>query len=87
MFCFIFHRWWVSCHANNAAQISVTDNVLQECAREVQKIRSTLRFIVGALNEYEEQKLEYSELLFLDKYILHILHNFHNQVSNYKNIC
>ncbi|XP_044766597.1 isoleucine--tRNA ligase, mitochondrial isoform X2 [Coccinella septempunctata] len=76
-------RWWVSCHANNAAQINVSDNVLQVCSKEVQKIRSVLRFILGALNEYEEADQEYSDLLFLDKYILHLLHDFYHEFKSH----
>ncbi|XP_045462835.1 isoleucine--tRNA ligase, mitochondrial isoform X2 [Harmonia axyridis] len=72
-------RWWVSCHANYAAQINVSDSVLQTCAKEVQKIRSVLRFILGVLNGYEDGKQEYLDLSFLDKYMLHVLNDFHHQ--------
>lgn len=55
-------------------------NVLQASADEVQKIRSVLRFAVGALFDYKEKPIQYSSLLIIDKYLLHLLANFHKQV-------
>lgn len=59
----------------------ITTNVLQASAEEVQKIRSVLRFALGALNDYQEEPIPYSSLLTIDKYLLHLLWNYDNQVS------
>ncbi|KAF2884619.1 hypothetical protein ILUMI_21555 [Ignelater luminosus] len=81
-------RWWVVCHANSDAMAHVSTNVLQASADEVQKIRSVLRFAVGALFDYKEKSMEYSSLLMIDKYLLHLLRNFHTQmfesINNYE---
>ncbi|KAL3275572.1 hypothetical protein HHI36_020328 [Cryptolaemus montrouzieri] len=73
-------RWWVSCHANQESLVYVSENVLQSCLIEVQKIRGVLRFILGALKDYECKEQNYEDLLFVDKYLLHLLYVFYHEV-------
>lgn len=77
----VFFRWWVVCHANSVPKSNVSANVLQACSEEVQKIRAVLRFALGALFDYVYTPMNYDSLLVIDKYMLHLLHNFHNEVS------
>ncbi|CAH1989563.1 unnamed protein product [Acanthoscelides obtectus] len=74
-------RWWVTCHANQDALASVSHTTLQSCTEELQKIRSVLRFALGSLSDYEATKIDYKELLLIDKYMLHLLYKFHIQTS------
>ncbi|KAK5642697.1 hypothetical protein RI129_008864 [Pyrocoelia pectoralis] len=73
-------RWWIVCHANSDSITHVSTNVLQASADEVQKVRSVLRFALGALFDYEENTIHNTPLLIIDKYMLHLLYNFHNHV-------
>lgn len=76
-----YFRWWVVCHANSVPQSNVSANVLKASSEEVQKIRNTLRFALGGLFDYVPLPFDYNSLLLVDKYILHLLYNFHNDVS------
>ncbi|XP_072393391.1 isoleucine--tRNA ligase, mitochondrial [Diabrotica undecimpunctata] len=76
-------RWWVACHANQQALANVSPNVLESSAEEVQKIRSVLRFALGCLSDYENKDLNKSRLLLIDRYMLHLLYQFHNKISQH----
>lgn len=76
-------RWWVACHANQDCMAYISKNVLQASAEEVQKVRSTLRFAVGALTDYSEDILDNSKLHLIDRYMLHTLCNFKRQADDY----
>lgn len=73
-------RWWVVCHANQDAVAHVSQTALQASADEVQKIRSVLRFALGALHDYSERHIDYKALMPIDQYLLHLLWNFHFEV-------
>jgi isoleucyl-tRNA synthetase len=74
-------RWWVACHANQDSLAHISKNVLQASADELQKIRSVLRFALGALHDYQLREMEYKNLTLLDKYILYLLYAFHQQTQ------
>nr|XP_023028267.1 isoleucine--tRNA ligase, mitochondrial-like [Leptinotarsa decemlineata] len=76
-------RWWVTCHANQVSLAHVSTNVLDSSAEEVQKIRSILRFALGSLSDYENSEEYKNNLLLIDKYMLHLLLHFHNQVGEF----
>lgn len=76
----MFLRWWVACHASQNSTAFISSNVLQASADEVQKIRNTLRFAVGALTDYAPSE-NLPSLKIIDKYLLHLLYEFDTQVS------
>ncbi|KAK9885904.1 hypothetical protein WA026_013778 [Henosepilachna vigintioctopunctata] len=73
-------RWWVSCHANQNSLVYVSENVLQSCSDEVQKIRNVLRFALASISDYEYVKYENNCLSFIDAYMLHILYQFKEEI-------
>lgn len=77
-------RWWVTCHANQDALIPVSQTILQASFDEVQKIRNVLRFALGAINDFQFNEVSYENLTLLDRCILHLLSDFHVQVSPFK---
>lgn len=79
-FIYLFFRWWVTCHANQTALAHVTRNVLQSSVEEVQKIRSILRFALGGLSEYRKSERDWENTLIIDRYVLHLLYDFHLKV-------
>ncbi|XP_018570506.1 isoleucine--tRNA ligase, mitochondrial [Anoplophora glabripennis] len=78
-------RWWVACHANQASLAHVSPTALQSSAEEVQKIRSVLRFALGTLADYQQSENDGNNLLLIDKYMLHLLYQFHKQVTEAAN--
>lgn len=77
----VFYRWWVACHANQATMASVSTNILNQSKDEVQKIRSILRFTIGALSDYQYDEEDCQHTRLVDRYILHLLLQFHGKVS------
>lgn len=68
------------CHANQDSTVNVSSNVLEASSDEVQKIRSVLRFSLGSLSDYTEKPDDCNNLLLIDKYMLHLLALFSEQV-------
>lgn len=77
-------RWWVAAHTSNHENVPVAKHVLAECQENVAKIRSTLRFCLGALSDFDHTHhvLGYREMLPLDRFVLHLLHGFHARVTS-----
>jgi isoleucyl-tRNA synthetase len=72
----------VACHATQHANIPVSPNVLEASAEAVHKIRIVLRFLLGAIHDLRpdiDQNADKS-LYFLDRYILHLLFEFSQNV-------
>ncbi|CAH1132963.1 unnamed protein product [Ceutorhynchus assimilis] len=78
-------RWWVACHANQVSLASVSDNILSQSKDEIQKIRSALRFAIGALTDYEYQESDFQKTQFSDRYILHELYEFYHKAKSHIN--
>lgn len=77
----MYCRWWVTCHANQDALIPVSQTILQTSFDEVQKIRTVLRFALGAINNYQFREISYENLTLLDRCLLHLLSDFQLQVK------
>lgn len=73
-------RWWTAHHGCQHSMVPVKDELLQGSADSVQKIRNTLRFLLGALYPYDEEIEVQPEYLHLDLYMLHQLHEFYQKV-------
>ena len=82
-------RWWVAMHASSSTSVNVGKNILLASKTEVDKIRNTLRFLLGQLSEVgpDYQLIEYNKMVLLDQVILHKLHNYQAVViNNYNNM-
>lgn len=67
-------------HGCQHSQIPVTTALLRESHETVQKLRLILRFLLGALHSYSEGITVEPEYLYLDKYMLHVLHQYNKEV-------
>jgi len=78
-------RWWVGLHASSSTSVLVGDSILAASQMEVNKIRNTLRFLLGMLSTFEpaEDSVEYSQLRLLDKILLHKLKHFQDKVDEH----
>ncbi|KAL0121316.1 hypothetical protein PUN28_006682 [Cardiocondyla obscurior] len=75
-------RWWVASHGCQHSQIPVTTALLRESHETVQKLRLVLRFLLGVLHSYSEGVTVEPEYLYLDKYMLHALHQYSKEIQN-----
>ncbi|XP_012524598.2 isoleucine--tRNA ligase, mitochondrial [Monomorium pharaonis] len=76
-------RWWVASHGCQHSQVPVTTTLLNESHETVQKLRLVLRFLLGVLHSYSEGVTVEPEYLYLDKYMLHALHQYNKNIQNF----
>jgi isoleucyl-tRNA synthetase len=64
-------RWWVS-SVDYTGDVSVGANIVKQVAESCRKLRNTMRFLLGNLNDYNpaEHAVPYAQLPSLDKYML-----------------
>ncbi|KAG5325590.1 SYIM protein, partial [Pseudoatta argentina] len=75
-------RWWIASHGCQHSQVPVTTALLRESHESVQKLRLVLRFLLGVLHSYSEGMTVELEYLYLDKYMLHCLHQYNKKIQN-----
>lgn len=73
-------RWWVASHGCQHSQVPVTTTLLRESHETVQKLRLILRFLLGVLHSYSEGITVEPDYLYLDRYMLHALHQYNKEV-------
>ena len=68
-------RLWVA-SSNFTFSVSISDDILQQTNDVLQKIRNTVRFLLGNLSDFDPYRhlMPHSSLSQLDRYLLHILH-------------
>jgi len=78
-------RWWVASHGTQHMAITVSDQLLQQSAENLSKVRSTLRYLNGVINQQKEPEEELSitkqDDSYLNKFLLHHLLGFEEEVS------
>lgn len=79
-------RWWIAAHATQHSSITVSDKLLEDGALNLMKIRSTLKYLLGVIENGNDGEINDASLTHLDKFILHQLTQFtENVASNYEN--
>ncbi|XP_014669512.1 PREDICTED: isoleucine--tRNA ligase, mitochondrial-like isoform X2 [Priapulus caudatus] len=76
-------RWWVASHATNATSITIGSTLLTTLAEQVHKIRIVLRFLLGALNNYDHRTdgILVQNMPMLDQYMLHLLTKYSQSMN------
>ncbi|KAK1171217.1 isoleucine--tRNA ligase, mitochondrial [Acipenser oxyrinchus oxyrinchus] len=76
-------RWWVA-ESNVFSEVMIGPSVLNAAHESINKLRNTLRFMVGNLRGFEPQKHSVSsqEMFVIDQYMLHLLQEFSIKVTD-----
>ncbi|XP_013776931.1 isoleucine--tRNA ligase, mitochondrial-like [Limulus polyphemus] len=76
-------RWWVASHACHYDNVHAASHVIKESAENVQKVRNTLRFLLGSLHGfiYSLHKCELKDMELLDLHMLHLIHQLNQTVT------
>ncbi|MCM3498305.1 isoleucine--tRNA ligase [Staphylococcus capitis] len=80
-------RLWVS-STDYLADVRISDEILKQTSDVYRKIRNTLRFMLGNINDYnpETDRIPENELLDVDRYLLNRLREFTaSTINNYEN--
>lgn len=84
-------RWWIASHATQHASIPVSYKLFDSSAENVQKIRSVFKYLLGVIGQKPDMQsqnniddtldIQTRNLKYLDKYMLHQLQEFHENVN------
>lgn len=75
-------RWWVAHHATQHTSIPVGQTTLQGSAESVQKIRATLKYLVGCLGTSDlRSEIDLTQLRIIDRYFLNSLFEFQSEIQ------
>lgn len=75
-------RWWVLAHGTQHSMIPVSNKLLEDGANNLIKIRATLKYILGVIENGSDGAINEAQLTHLDKFILHKLTEFTENVSS-----
>ena len=77
-------RLWVS-SVDYREDVRISENILQQMSDAYRRIRNTARFLMGNLNEfnYAEDKVEYKDMLEIDKWAMHKLEKLKETTTNH----
>ena len=72
-------RLWAS-SSDFFHDVQLSDLILRQCSDNLQKMRNTCRFMLGNISDYDpsKDKVPYSQLSKLDRYLLHLLGEYNN---------
>ena len=69
-------------YGTGASQIRIGNDALSNVSTNLQKIRNSVRFLLGNLHDWKDEKaVQYDDMLLLDRYALSLLHGFYHQVN------
>ncbi|XP_014215047.1 isoleucine--tRNA ligase, mitochondrial [Copidosoma floridanum] len=76
-------RWWVASHGTQHTLVPVKKTLLEGSVESVNKFRNVFKFLLGTLNNYDDNRKITVEpqYKYLDKYMLHQLYHYHNQIQ------
>ncbi|XP_078491947.1 isoleucine--tRNA ligase, mitochondrial isoform X1 [Ciona intestinalis] len=74
-------RWWVA-ESNVHQDIHISATIIKSAAESVQKIRNSVRFMLGNLNEFDETNIvQTPAMLILDQYFMDVLRTYKREVT------
>lgn len=74
-------RWWVAHHAAHHTSVPVGQSTLQGSAECVQRLRATLKYLVGCFNDMKNDAIYLNKLKIVDIYFLKSLATFERDIS------
>lgn len=77
----VLRLWSAEAHLDTTVMIG--PNILEKCNQELFKIRKVLRYLLGNLHDFNNLALSTEQLWPQDRYMLHLLYQFRNQVSEF----
>uniref|UniRef100_H3CIN2 Isoleucine--tRNA ligase, mitochondrial n=1 Tax=Tetraodon nigroviridis TaxID=99883 RepID=H3CIN2_TETNG len=76
-------RWWVA-ESNVFSEVQIGANVLNSARDDINKLRNSLRFLLGNLQGFDPQvqATEPADMHYIDQYMLHLLHKYSIKVTD-----
>ncbi|CAM1312309.1 IARS2 (predicted) [Pycnogonum litorale] len=77
-------RWFVAYHAAGNTDIKVGTSVVRDCANNISKARSTFKFMLGVLDDFDEKTdvVPYDRLNSLDRFALNRAFNYCSKATD-----
>lgn len=76
-------RWWVASHGSQHSLVPLKQSFLQDSSECINKLRNVLRFLLGAIHPYSVKNTVEPQYLHIDKYILHRLYCYSQEVEDF----
>uniref|UniRef100_A0A146L1W0 Isoleucyl-tRNA synthetase n=1 Tax=Lygus hesperus TaxID=30085 RepID=A0A146L1W0_LYGHE len=77
-------RWWVASHGLQHTTISISNRLLEECADNIKRLRNSLKFLMGSIDDFPEYLvLDPPPLSTTDKYFLLLLQEFESRINDF----
>lgn len=79
----VIRLWVSSTNYSNVSGVNLSEEILQQSKEGLQRVRNSVRFMLGNLSGFDPKRdlLPYNELTELDRYILHLLSDYCNLVT------
>ncbi|XP_054651382.1 isoleucine--tRNA ligase, mitochondrial isoform X1 [Dunckerocampus dactyliophorus] len=76
-------RWWVA-ESNIFTEVQIGPSALNSARDNINKLRNTLRFLLGNLHGFDlqTQAVDPKEMLYIDQYMLHLLREYSMKVTD-----
>ncbi|XP_072221720.1 isoleucine--tRNA ligase, mitochondrial isoform X1 [Leuresthes tenuis] len=76
-------RWWVA-ESNIFSEIQIGSNALNSAQDSINKLRNTLRFLLGNLQGFDPrvQAVDPKQMHYIDQYMLHLLREYSMKVTD-----
>ena len=75
-------RWWIAAHATQHASIPVSYKLLDDGVNNLMKIRTTLKYLLGVIENGNNGEINGTNLTHLDRSILNKLTEFNENVAS-----
>lgn len=75
-------RWWIAGHATQHSSIPVSYKLLEDGVNNLTKIRATLKYLLGVIENGNDGEINEKKLTHLDKCVLHKLTEFNGNVAS-----
>ncbi|KAF6212622.1 hypothetical protein GE061_013148 [Apolygus lucorum] len=77
-------RWWVASHGLQHTTISISGRLLEECAENIKRLRNSLKFLVGSIDDFPESLVfDPPPLSAMDRYFLLLLQEFESRITDF----
>nr|XP_061798836.1 isoleucine--tRNA ligase, mitochondrial-like [Nerophis lumbriciformis] len=76
-------RWWVA-ESNIFSEVQIGPSALNSARDNINKLRNTLRFLLGNLNGFDPQTqaVDPKQMFYIDQYMLHLLREYSMKVTD-----
>lgn len=78
-------RWWVASHGSQHLQVPVSKSLLDGSKQSIHRIRSIVRFLLGAVGSHSQGVRGEPQYRMIDKYMMYRLYDYNKEMLQHYN--